>query len=155
MKKEAPAEAISKVVANLPAEQMFELMKEMKECLANNPVEARNMLLQNPQLTYALLQAQVVMSIVDPEIVVKNLYLNQIDKSGQNNSGAQGASNSSTSLSKRPTSSTQQNNLGSSADQEKEQLIKQVMNLTNEQIQMLPPDQRIKIIELREQLKRQ
>merc|ERR1712146_495750 len=80
MKKEAPAEAISKVVANLPAEQMFELMKEMKECLANNPVEARNMLLQNPQLTYALLQAQVVMSIVDPEIVVKNLYLNQIDK---------------------------------------------------------------------------
>lgn len=34
--------------------------------LQNNPTEARQMLLQNPQLAYALLQAQVVMKIIDP-----------------------------------------------------------------------------------------
>lgn len=34
--------------------------------LQNNPAQARTMLLQNPQLAYALLQAQVVMRIVDP-----------------------------------------------------------------------------------------
>lgn len=33
----------------------------------NNPSEARQMLLQNPQLAYALLQAMVVMRIVDPQ----------------------------------------------------------------------------------------
>ncbi|KAL4088687.1 hypothetical protein QTP88_023771 [Uroleucon formosanum] len=33
----------------------------------NNPVETRNMLLQNPQLGYALLQALVRIKIVDPE----------------------------------------------------------------------------------------
>jgi cleavage stimulation factor subunit 2 len=37
-------------------------------CIQNNPEEARQMLLQNPQLSYALLQAQVVMKIVNPEI---------------------------------------------------------------------------------------
>ena len=49
-------ETISKTVASLPPEQMFELAKEMKQCIQTNPNEARNMLLQNPQLSYALLQ---------------------------------------------------------------------------------------------------
>lgn len=93
---EAP-ESISRAVASLPPEQMFELMKQMKVtshasfftsrghfcsflhlkfffsvqlCVQNSPQEARNMLLQNPQLAYALLQAQVVMRIVDPEIAL-------------------------------------------------------------------------------------
>jgi cleavage stimulation factor subunit 2 len=40
---------------------MFELMKQMKTCIEQNPEEAKNMLLKNPQLSYALLQALVVM----------------------------------------------------------------------------------------------
>lgn len=63
---ESAPEIISKTVASLPPEQMYELMKQMKECIQNNPHEARQMLLQNPQLAYALLQAQVVMRILDP-----------------------------------------------------------------------------------------
>jgi len=45
---------------------MFELMQQMKQCIQNNPNEARKMLLQNPQLDYALLQALVVMRVIDP-----------------------------------------------------------------------------------------
>lgn len=67
--EQAP-EVITKTVASLPPEQMFELMKQMKTCIQNNPVEARQMLLQNPQLAYALLQAQVVMKILDPATAV-------------------------------------------------------------------------------------
>lgn len=67
-------EAISKAVASLPPEQMFELMKQMKLCVQNNPSEARSMLLQNPQLAYALLQAQVVMRIVDPATACAMLH---------------------------------------------------------------------------------
>ncbi|CAK1543959.1 unnamed protein product [Leptosia nina] len=67
-------EAVSKAVATLPPEQMFELMKQMKLCIQNNPTEARNMLLQNPQLAYALLQAQVIMRIVDPATAVSMLH---------------------------------------------------------------------------------
>lgn len=57
---------ISKAVSSLPPEQMFELMQQMKQCIQNNPNEARQMLVQNPQLAYALLQALVVMRVVDP-----------------------------------------------------------------------------------------
>ncbi|KAK3098510.1 hypothetical protein FSP39_020221 [Pinctada imbricata] len=71
---EKAPEAISKAVASLPPEQMFELMKQMKMCIQNNPTEARNMLLQNPQLAYALLQAQIVMKIVDPQVAMAMLH---------------------------------------------------------------------------------
>lgn len=67
-------EAITKTVVSLPPEQMYELMKQMKTCFQNNPVEARTMLMQNPQLAYALLQAQVVMRIVDPATAVTFLH---------------------------------------------------------------------------------
>ncbi|BES91969.1 cleavage stimulation factor [Nesidiocoris tenuis] len=67
-------EVISKAVASLPPEQMFELMKQMKLCIQNNPAEGRAMLLQNPQLGYALLQAQVVMRIVDPQVAITMLH---------------------------------------------------------------------------------
>jgi len=67
-------ETISKAVASLPPEQMFQLMQQMKLCIQNNPQDARTMLLQNPQLAYALLQAQVVMRIVDPETAMGMLH---------------------------------------------------------------------------------
>lgn len=70
---EAP-EIITKTVASLPPEQMYELMKQMKLCIQNNPSEARQMLVLNPQLAYALLQAMVVMRIVDPPAALNMLY---------------------------------------------------------------------------------
>lgn len=95
---EKAPEAISKAVASLPPEQMFELMKQMKLCVQvycflcknlnihilfyiffmlvkNNLAEARQMLLQNPQLSYALLQAMVVMRIIDPQIACVSNFL--------------------------------------------------------------------------------
>ena len=87
-------EAISRAVASRPPEQMYELMKQMKLCIQNNMNEARTMLLNNPQLAYALLQvfffqtifiiflikyflyvkAQVVMKIVDPNVAMALLH---------------------------------------------------------------------------------
>lgn len=72
---EAP-EAISKIVASLPPEQMQELIKQMKMCIQNDPNEARNALLQNPQLAYALLQMQIIMKVIDPQVImIKNFCI--------------------------------------------------------------------------------
>ncbi|CAG2105138.1 unnamed protein product [Medioppia subpectinata] len=71
---EKAPEAISKAVASLPPEQMYELAKQMKQCIQTNPSEARNMLIQNPQLAYALLQALVVMRVVDAQVAVSILH---------------------------------------------------------------------------------
>lgn len=67
---EKAPEVVANVVASLPPEQMFELAKQMKQCVQTNPQEAREMLLSNPQLAYALLQALVVMRVVDPQVAV-------------------------------------------------------------------------------------
>lgn len=67
-------EIITKTVASLPPEQMYELMKQMKACIENNPNEAKQMLLLNPQLAYALLQSMVVMRIVDPQTAVVCIF---------------------------------------------------------------------------------
>ncbi|XP_030371220.1 cleavage stimulation factor subunit 2 isoform X2 [Scaptodrosophila lebanonensis] len=53
---------------------MYELMKQMKLCIVSNPSEARQMLMLNPQLAYALLQAMVVMRIVDPQQALGMLF---------------------------------------------------------------------------------
>ncbi|CAH1126334.1 unnamed protein product [Ceutorhynchus assimilis] len=79
VQSEKAPEAISKAVASLPPEQMFELMKQMKTTIQNNPTEARQMLLQNPQFAYALLQAQVVMKIIDANTAASLLHpVNQV-----------------------------------------------------------------------------
>lgn len=44
---------------------MFELMQQMKQCIQANPNDTRQMLLQNPQLSYALLQALVAVRAID------------------------------------------------------------------------------------------
>ncbi len=68
MPPENAPEVITKAVASLPPEQMFELMKQMKWFLQQNPQEARQLLLHNPQLAYALLQAQVRRRVVGVEL---------------------------------------------------------------------------------------
>lgn len=55
-----------------PVESFDTVMLLLQLCIQNNPTEARNMLLQNPQLAYALLQAQIVMKIVDPQVAMVN-----------------------------------------------------------------------------------
>uniref|UniRef100_A0A182RV91 RRM domain-containing protein n=1 Tax=Anopheles funestus TaxID=62324 RepID=A0A182RV91_ANOFN len=72
-----PADApdmIAKAVTGLQPDQMYELMRQAKACVQNDPEEARNMLLENPQLTYALLQSAVVMRIVDSHTALSFLH---------------------------------------------------------------------------------
>lgn len=52
-------ESIARTVASMPPEKMFELMKSMKETVNNNPQMARQLLIENPQLAYALLQVSL------------------------------------------------------------------------------------------------
>lgn len=57
-------EAIARVVAAIPPEQMFRLMQEMKQTVTSDPAQTRNLLMENPQLAYALLQARILNSVI-------------------------------------------------------------------------------------------
>merc|ERR1712106_199449 len=166
--------AICKAVASLPPEQMYALMKEMKEVIMNNPVEARNMLLKNPQLAYALLQAQVVMRIVNPDTARRMLH----PKSGPARPAYRSAPAPQqqearfderqppaypSSYNQPPAAAVQRDPrsapapaqapapsgggaAGGGDDKEKQQLIEQVLRLTPEQINQLPADQKQTIL---------
>ncbi|XP_058066603.1 cleavage stimulation factor subunit 2-like [Anopheles bellator] len=65
---------IARVVTGLQPDQMYEMMRQAKICVQNDPNEARTMLLENPQLTYALLQSAVVMRIIDAHAATSFLH---------------------------------------------------------------------------------
>ncbi|KFD67617.1 hypothetical protein M514_20113 [Trichuris suis] len=60
----APQE-VTRMVMQLPPEQMYELLKQVKVCIETNVTEARNMLLQNPQLAFAFLQVLLCVRHLD------------------------------------------------------------------------------------------
>ncbi|VDK75134.1 unnamed protein product [Litomosoides sigmodontis] len=192
---EKAPEAISRSVASLPPEQMFELMKQMKHCVHNNPNEAKNLLMNNPQLAYALLQAQVVMRIIDPQVAIAMLHRETpaISTPFHQQQQQQAYPDASVSVSistvpnipqpifpgtipqmapstvssvpvsfnrvpsgpavtRAPSPHGTDSEL-SPDDQQQAQLLMQVLQLSEEQIALLPPDDRRKVIELRNQLR--
>ncbi|EJW81087.1 hypothetical protein WUBG_08006 [Wuchereria bancrofti] len=189
---EKTPEAISRSVASLPPEQMFELMKQMKQCVHNNPNEAKNLLVNNPQLAYALLQAQVVMRIIDPQVAIAMLHretpaISQpfhqhqqqqtfpdtsvpvsmptvpqpMFPGGMPQMAPSAVSSVPVSFARAPAGPTVARAPSpqgadselSPDDQQQAQLLMQVLQLSEEQIALLPPDDRRKVIELRNQLR--
>lgn len=49
----------------MPSEKIFDLLKQIKLCATESPDETKEMLIQNPQLSYALLQALLLMNVID------------------------------------------------------------------------------------------
>ncbi|EYC42466.1 hypothetical protein Y032_0531g3033 [Ancylostoma ceylanicum] len=163
-------EAISRTVASLPPEKMFELMKQMKDVVRSNPSEAKQMLVQNPQLAYALLQAQVVMRIVDPQVAIAMLHrepaastvpFHQMPFTGQPGPAPVPVSQSAyvapqqQMYGRAPPTQVQpppQPEI-TPDEQHNAELLVQVMRLTEAEIAMLPPGDREKVIELRNQLR--
>jgi len=62
----AAMDLLTKRVADLTPTQMYEIMAQMKQIQASDPAQARTLLIQNPQLTLALFQAQLVLGMVKP-----------------------------------------------------------------------------------------
>jgi cleavage stimulation factor subunit 2 len=168
---ESAPEAITKAVASLPPEQMYELMKQIKWCIQYNPREAKQLLLQNPQLAYALLQAQVVMRIVDLDTAQNLLHRNvrappmqapppqrdyrphPPERDWQRPTGGPPPSRGrGRYMPPPPPPPPQAQEEMSHEEHEKAALLVQVLSLTDEQIQMLPPEQRNNILRLKEQL---
>jgi cleavage stimulation factor subunit 2 len=152
-------------------------MKQMQTIIKEYPSEARTILIQNPQLTYAMLQSLVIMGLIPVNDAV-NILHKRSDVPSINNSSSVATNlvsnfQSTPSLVPQPlpfhsyltssmnfplatTTSIQPLQTGGSPlsrpDQEKAQLLMQVLQLNDAQIAQLPVDQRASIILLREQM---
>lgn len=185
------------ILVNLPPEQVVDLMKQMQTIIKEYPTEARNILIQNPQLTYAMLQSLVIMGLLPPGEAANMLHkrpdlhsLNLLTNSSAavpppppnlvagllTNPSFQGAPSlvSQPPMSMVPPPFHPQlgsmnfpmpnvplptsnptltgNSPLSRTDQEKAQLLMQILKLNEAQIAQLPADQRASIILLREQM---
>ncbi|KAK4051907.1 hypothetical protein OIV83_002612 [Microbotryomycetes sp. JL201] len=66
-------DSISHTLGTMPPAQLLDIMSQMKALVTASPYEARALLTANPQLSYALFQAMIMMNIVDPSTLTKML----------------------------------------------------------------------------------
>ncbi|KAM0788319.1 hypothetical protein ACM66B_001462 [Microbotryomycetes sp. NB124-2] len=66
-------DSISHTLGTMPPAQLLDIMSQMKSLVTASPYEARALLTSNPQLSYALFQAMIMMNIVDPATLTKML----------------------------------------------------------------------------------
>ncbi|CAG0919320.1 unnamed protein product [Notodromas monacha] len=66
---------IAATVAKFSPEQLYDFVGEMKACVDNNAAEAEAMLMQNPALNYTLLEALILMGLVDSVSVAERLMV--------------------------------------------------------------------------------
>ncbi|KAI8060373.1 uncharacterized protein B0P05DRAFT_605852 [Gilbertella persicaria] len=62
---------ISKVLASMNSQDLFTLMSQMKQMSFERPDFTKEFLTSNPQVAYALFQAMIMMNIVDPNIITR------------------------------------------------------------------------------------
>ncbi|KAI9105937.1 hypothetical protein DFS34DRAFT_36885 [Phlyctochytrium arcticum] len=152
-------EVINQTLATYPPDQMLEVLSQMKHHIDSNPDQVRNLLSENPQLSYALFQSLLVMNVVEPAIMQRILQTQ-----GGPPASARAPSNpvfpspmNSIPTNLQPAPHQLGLSIGNAPqvallEEQQRQLLVHVLNLTPDQIQAMPPDQREKIALLRAQI---
>jgi cleavage stimulation factor subunit 2 len=159
---------ISQFLEGLSHEQLWSMIANMKEQIEQTPEQARQILESNPQLAYALLQAQVLLGMVKTEQLVAALDHAQqhpVTSAHQSLPTPQ-PMHSGVPMPILPDQMMQQPMYGgfgapmqpaySGHSQgiapEHSDLLRQVTALTPADIAMLPPDQREQVLAIRRQI---
>ncbi|KAK3383194.1 hinge domain of cleavage stimulation factor subunit 2-domain-containing protein [Lasiosphaeria ovina] len=62
-------DAISRTLNTLPPAQLLDILQQMKTLATNDPTRATELLNQAPQLSYAIFQALLIMGLVSPDAI--------------------------------------------------------------------------------------
>ena len=164
-------EAIAGVLNTMNANQLFDLMTQMKMLVQTQPDQARMLMNQNPQLSWALFQAMLMMGVIPPS-VAQQIHLPPgqaaaaapmmpmpgappMNVGGYGRPGPPGAGYAPPppAAAAPPPMMPGGVDLNALPDQQRAALM-QLMQLTNEQIDQLPPAQRQQILALKAQFMR-
>jgi cleavage stimulation factor subunit 2 len=66
---QSATDAITAIIGSLTANQLFDIMSQMKSLVRTSPEQARAILLQAPQISYALFQALIIMKVITPATI--------------------------------------------------------------------------------------
>ncbi|WOK91532.1 hypothetical protein Cni_G00223 [Canna indica] len=67
-------------LAGLPKAQLYDIMSQVKALIDQNQQQARQILIDNPMLTRALFQAQIMLGMVQPPNVMLNIQQNPLQQ---------------------------------------------------------------------------
>jgi cleavage stimulation factor subunit 2 len=162
-------DAISQTLKQLPVPQLLEILGQMKTLVVQDPIRAKELLRQAPQLSYAIFQALLLMNLVDTQVLSQ--VLEAASMSGTASAPAAPAPSQQSSINQqRPIAGqtpyyhnppSQQSGISSTAaaaapqpqhDPHRAQLLQSVMQLTPDQIAVLPVEHQQQINYLRQTL---
>lgn len=150
-------DAITQTIASLPPNQLMDILTQMKSLTTSAPEQARQLLAANPQLSYAVFHAMLMMNVVDPTVVQRILH----DTTGgpgipptpahAPTAVPPAAPPSHAAPAQTPASMPPMPSAPPQLDEQQRVLLQQVLQLTPEQINALPPDQKASILQLKAQ----
>jgi len=143
-------DAISETIKAIPAPQLLEILGQMKTLVAQDPLKATELLRQAPQLSYAILQALLLMNLVDPSVlttVIESAGGTAAAPVAQPQPPPQQYYATPPPQAVAPTPQPPQ-----VQDPQRAQLLQSVMQLTSEQIAALPIEQQQQIMYLKQSL---
>jgi cleavage stimulation factor subunit 2 len=155
---------IGKVLEGMSTSQLYEIMVQMKGLIQKKPEQVQLLLTNNPHLSYALLQAQVLLGIISsqdaqqlhlatqqqPQALASNPIVNPNFQANFNNQSFAQPSYGQPNIPMHTQPEAQPGLDISQLDNEKKELLEQVMKLTPEQIEKLQPHEQQQIIQLRQ-----
>eukprot|EP00835_Amoeboradix_gromovi_P002763 NODE_163_length_16507_cov_1.031814.p5 type:complete len:283 gc:universal NODE_163_length_16507_cov_1.031814:15770-14922(-) len=134
---------ITNTLGNMQHDQLLQLITQVRELVISNPNEMQNILLSNPNLSFAVLQVLIMLNLVD-QPTIQNI-LSQPVSQPQQPQYVQSAPVQQP-IHQQPIQQPQQQQ-PQNVDQQA--LLRQVLALSQEQISSLPPDQQATVIQLR------
>ncbi|PHH67167.1 hypothetical protein CDD81_2936 [Ophiocordyceps australis] len=156
-------DAISRTLNTLPPSQLLDILHQMKALASSDSQRATELLQQAPQLAYAVFQALLLMGLVSPEAIQSvaepGAVLTQPSAAafptqiaGYSAAGAAGSTNTPPAAAvpyAPPASAPQSYVAQAAAVQDSDALIRQVMELPQAQIDLLPEAEKQQILALR------
>ena len=160
-------EVISQTLKTLPTAQLLDILSQMKQLAITDPMKAAELLRQAPQLSYALLQALLLMNLVDTKVLSQIIDTTSTQPAPapvvpppvhavQAPVPAYVYPNPTPTpqpgYQQPPPPQPQAPPQQQAQPDQRAELIRQVMQLTPEQISALPPEQQAQIMMLKHQL---
>lgn len=132
---------ISRTLSQFPPPQLLDVIRNMKLLTSQDPVKASEILHANSHMTYALLQALLLMGLVDKDVVAQAVQGQPMPTTNNNNYATPPP----------PPPPPAQPVQPLPQDPQEASMVQQVLALTQDQINSLPTQERNAIIAIREQ----
>lgn len=156
---------ISRTLSQFPPEQIVEILSTMKTLIKDNPAQARDVLMSDPNLAYCISQALLLMGIADKNVIAEVVASHQQQaqnpntapafqqqrQSPPNPASAPAAYSSSSSSGLPPPPPPPAAASAPEPPREQLEMVKQILSLTHEQIAQLSADQQAQVQAIKQQ----